>query len=259
MARNDDDVLEEAPATLELADSERAEILRRRRAFVARALGGLAVPALVAGCSDPQPCLNIAQPRGLVPTSTADASSASSTASASAAPTTAPAADGAFAISSEEAHKLGLPAVGFRATMKRGGWSVSGPSKDQYVSASGPPGGPLTFLAKPYNDGVSDQAAIEVLFRKALSGWSGLDPIEVGPAEQVTIGGRKLEAQAFRTGKGLATTSWCVVKAPLAPDARNGILFLFGTGTGEGARPSCKASLEHAALAEIVATLTFLE
>lgn len=239
---------------------DRAEVLRRRAAFVARALGGLALPALVGGCGDPQPCLNIAQPRELVPTASAPVESGapSPTSSSSSSPS-APTPEGTFAISPEEAQKLGLPAFGFRATMKRGGWSVAGPSKDQYVQASGAPGGPLTFSAKPYNDGVSDPAALEVLFKKVLSDWSGLDPIHVGPAETVTLGGKKLEAQAFRTGKSLATTNWCVIKAPAGPGSRTGVLFLFGTGIGESTKPTCKTTLDHEAIAEIVGSLTFME
>jgi hypothetical protein len=253
--------------------ADRAAVLRRRAVFVARAIGSLALPALVGGCSDPQPCLNIASPRELTPSSEASGasssappSSANASASSSAAPSAsaaapalAPLQDGVFSITKAEASALRLPAIGFRATMKKGGFTVSGPSNDQYVMASGPPGGPLSFLAKPYNDGVSDQAVIEVLFRKALSQWSGLDPIEKGPSETVTLGGKKLEAQAFRTGKSLATTNWCVVKVPMTKDAREGVLFLFGTGAGESTKPSCKASLEHQALAEIVSTLAFEE
>ncbi|MBL9023083.1 MAG: hypothetical protein JNL21_12850 [Myxococcales bacterium] len=258
--------------------ADRAAVLRRRAVFVARAIGSLALPALVGGCSDPQPCLNIASPRELTPSSeasgagssappaSASASASSSAASSSAAPSTsaaapalAPLKDGVFSITKAEASALRLPAIGFRVTMKRGGLSVQGPSRAQYVSASGPPGGPLAFIAKPYNDGVSDQAALEVLFRRALSDWSGFEPIEAGPAETVTVGGKKLEAQSFRTGKSLATTNWCVVKVPAAKNARDGVLFLFGVGTGESAKPSCKPSLQHQALAEIVSTLVFEE
>ncbi len=244
----DDENLPEDEAT-DASDGERAAVLRRRAVFVAQALGGLALPVLVQGCSDPQPCLNIAAPPGLVPTATAPTSSAT----APSQPTTSPNAAGEFSISAVEAEKLGLPKLGFKATMRRGGWSTSPPSKDAYVSASGPPGGPLSFIAKPYRD----EAVIDALFRKALSDWSGLDPIEAGPAESVMLGGKKLEAQAFRTGKGMTTTSWCVVKAPVAPAARAGVLFLFGAGTAEGTKPTCKATLEHPALAEIVASLVF--
>ena len=242
-----------------LDEADQAAVLSRRAVFVGGALGSLALPALV-GCSDPQPCLSIAVPSEPTTASTTPpSSSAAPSATAPAAPTSTPVEDGTFAITRAEAAALRLPAVGFRVTMKQGGFTVSGASSEQYVRASGPPGGPLTFLAKPYNDGVSDQAALEVLFRKALSDWSGLDPVEKGASETVTLGGKKLEAQAFRTGKSLATTNWCVVKVPAAKGARDGVLFLFGTGTGESTKPTCKASLEHQALAEIVSTLAFEE
>ncbi|NUO47896.1 MAG: hypothetical protein HOV80_03470 [Polyangiaceae bacterium] len=237
-------------------------ILSRRAKLLATAFAGLAIPVAAVACSDPKPCLSIAMVPTSAPAEPTGTAAPTTTDAASAAPTAAtpgPTQEGGIAVSADEAQKLGLPRLGFKASMKRGGWSITGPNKVRYAQASGPPGGPLIFRADPYDDGKLDQIALETLFKKALADFSGLDPIEKGPAETVTLGGRKLDAQAFRTGKSLATTNWCAVKAPAGEGARQGILFLFAVGTGEGKKPTCKASLDHDPIAEIVSTLKFEE
>lgn len=241
----------------DVSPRDRANILQRRATFIARALGSLTVPAVLAACGDPMACLKKSA-GAPPPTSSAPAPSASATLSATAAPTgTVAPKEGEFSVTAADAKALGLPPFGFRVTMTKG-WSKSGPSKDEYVRASGPPGGPLTFIAKPF-DHASEKEAIDALFRKATSDWSGLEPSETGPVETVTLGGRKLEAQAFRTGKSMSTTNWCVIKAPGGAAAPGGIVFLFGTGTNEGIKPTCKRTLDHDWIAEIVSTLAFLE
>jgi hypothetical protein len=139
--------------------------------------------------------------------------------------------------------------------MTKGGWSITGPTNEHYLSASGPPGGPLSVRVQPYDEAKSGKE-LDKLFRAALEKWSGLDPIETGPKETVTLGEKKLEAQSFRTGQSLGTTNWCIIKAP-GPASGSGALFLFGTGSNEKTKPSCKQTLEHDAIAEIVTTLKF--
>ncbi len=255
----DDDDAREAPAR-QASDPEQAAILSRRAKLLATAFAGLAIPVAAIACSDPKPCLSIAMVPSSAPAQPVDSAAPTASAAPSAEPSAAtpPAPqEGAIAVSAAEAQKLGLPAIGFRASMKKGGWSITGPTKERYADASGPPGGPLIFRASPYNDGTLDQIVIETLFKRALSDFSGLDPIEKGPAETVTLGGKKLEAQSFRTGKSLGTTNWCVVKAPAGDGARQGVLFLFGVGSDEKKTPTCKASLEHEPIAEIVKSLVF--
>ncbi len=223
-------------------NADRAALLKRRAVLIGAAIGGV---VLASGCAEPIPCLS--PPPDLRPKAPD---------SPSAVPLT---EDGMFSITKAEALALGLPAIGFRATMKRGGFTITGPSRDQYVAAHGPPGGTVAFLAKPYHDGFRDQASIDVLFRRALADRTDLDPIEAGAEDLVALGGKQLEGRAFRTGRGPATTCWCVVRAPSAANPRAGVLLLFGVGTSEQSQPSCKTSLENAALAEIVKTLVFEE
>lgn len=241
---------------------DRDAILGRRAKLLATAFAGLAIPVAAVACSDPKPCLSIA----MVPTSSSseptDSAAPTSSAAPSAEPTAeapAPRPEGGISVSADEAQKLGLPRIGFKASMKKGGWSITGPTKERYAMASGPPGGPLIFRASPYDDRISDRGGMEPIFRKAISDFGPLEPIEVGEAEFATLGGKKLNAQAFKTGKGLSATNWCVVKAPDAAGSRTGVLFLFAVGAGEGKRPTCKASLEHEPIAEIVSTLKFEE
>lgn len=240
--------------------SSRAAILARRATFIATALG-LAFPVIGAGCSDPQPCLKVgpSRPASAIPVEpTQTPSTSASTASASAAtptppPTFAQRNDG-FAISAADAQKLGLPALGMSAKMTKGGWTIFAADASSYAGASGPPGGPLSFRARPYRDG---KATLQALFEKALSDSSGLDPIVVGGTATVTVGGRNLEAQSFRTGQSLATTNWCVIKAPTKDGAAEGALLLFGTGSNEQTKPNCEQTLKHEAIAEIIASLAF--
>lgn len=241
--------------------SSRAAILARRATFIATALG-LTLPVVGAGCSDPQPCLKVgpSRPASVLPadSATAPSATASATSSASAAtpappPTIAQRNDG-FAITAADAQKLGLPALGMSAKMTKGGWTLFAADASSYAGASGPPGGPLSFRARPYRDG---KATLQALFEKALSDSSGLDPIVAGGTAKVTVGGRNLEAQAFRTGQRLATTNWCVVKAPTKDGAPEGALLLFGTGSNEQTKPNCEQTLKHEAIAEIIASLAF--
>ncbi len=255
----DDDAAAETP--------DRAAILRRRARFVASALT-LSLPVAAVSCSDPKPCLNIAQPRETSTTPDTATSTKpqvclsisrpdpSASASASAPPSDPRAAD-SFAITADQAKRLGLPAIGFRASMKKGGWTISGPTKTEYLIGSGPPGGPLTVEVRAYDEAASDLSTPEKLVKKALERWSGLDPIEVGAKETVTLGGKQLDAWSFRTGKSRATTNWCIVKAPDGAGSKTGALFMFGTASNETTKPSCKQTLDHEPIAEIVSSLTF--
>jgi len=130
------------------------------------------------------------------------------------------------------------------------GWSRGTPEGSVLIRLGGPPGGPLGFEVRTYSDGVSDPATLAKLF--ADTGPHG--PITEGKPETVTVAGGARAAQAFRTGKSLATTNTCVIKLPSAPGARSGLLILAEVGTNEKTAPECSHSLEHGPIKPIIAS-----
>jgi hypothetical protein len=233
-------------------DPDLAAIRRRRASFTVSTVAGLALPLAVVGCPEPRPCLNVVQVEPhQVGTETTTPSASAPVVEATSAP--APATD--FAVTPEEAGRFGLPAIGVALSYRKaGGWSVHGPSATEYFGSSGSPGGPQRFLIRPYEDkpGAKD---LQPLFVEALKDHSGLEPIVVGAVESVTVGGMKLVAQSFRTGKSLATTVYCVAKLPSTKDPKRGALLIFGVGSNQQTPPDCKAALERDVFTEILATI----
>jgi hypothetical protein len=94
----------------------------------------------------------------------------------------------------------------------------------------------------------------EELLRAALEGATGLEPVVVGAAERVTLGGEPRMAQAVRTGREHAATDHCLVRVPEKEGADVGMLLVFSVPAASEP-PTCGAVLAHAALAELVGTL----
>ncbi len=141
-------------------------------------------------------------------------------------------------------------ARGFRISGLRGhGWSRSGSDGRVLVTLSGPPGGPLGFEVRASSAEGAGSATLEKQFAEAVTHR----PSRAGRPEKVRLAGAEREAQAFRTGEGLATTSWCAVRVPGAP-GRAGLLVLASTGGRGDAEPTCEASLRHEAIAPLVAS-----
>jgi hypothetical protein len=165
-------------------------------------------------------------------------------------PTEAPSDSDSFAITADQAKAVGLPPIGFELSGLKGhGWTRFAPDRNRYLSLSGPPGGPLSFLVSPYSDDGSP--TLEQLFRKAFADQSALEPFLAGEPEKVEIAGAEREAQAFRTNRSLATSNWCVVKIPAAKIENTGLLMTLRIGSKEDRTPSCALSLKSAALAPL--------
>jgi hypothetical protein len=161
-------------------------------------------------------------------------------------------------VPTSEATRLGLPPLGLRAQLTRGGFVVSPPTGERYALVSGPPGGPLGFRAVALRAGASTPApgvTPEALLRSALEGATGLEPVIVGPEERAALDGRDLAAQSLRTGAGHAATDHCLVRVPQASGADAGMLLVFSVPADAAATPSCARVLSHAALEELVSTL----
>jgi hypothetical protein len=84
-----------------------------------------------------------------------------------------------------------------------------------------------------------------------IEGQGGIDPFVAGEPEKVEIGGKEREAQAFRTGRSLATSNWCVVEIPAEKVENTGLLMTLRIGSKEDRVPSCALSLGHGALAPL--------
>ncbi|MBW2278529.1 MAG: hypothetical protein JRF63_13630 [Deltaproteobacteria bacterium] len=164
-------------------------------------------------------------------------------------PTEAPSDADDFAITVDQAEAAGLPAIGFKLSGLKGhGWTRFAADRNRYISLSGPPGGPLSFSVTPYSDTVSGPQTLKQLFTKAVEGHGGLDPVVEGEPEQVSVGGSEREAQAFRTGRSLATSNWCVVRIPAEGIEGAGLLMTLRLGTKEDRDPTCGHSLKSRAL-----------
>lgn len=161
-----------------------------------------------------------------------------------------------FSISAEDAGRAGLPKIGMRFDWSEGSWSET-KLPAQYFSASGPPGGPQSFGVSPYQDDEATRS-IEAHMRRLIASWSGKEPFVVGPTETVELGGKSLAAQSFRVGSSMATSGYCVLKAPSPSDPKAGALVMFGGGIGETTTPSCKLVLERPAFTKIRATFAWL-
>jgi len=240
MSKSNDDAMSPPPG-LERENADTDRILARRASLVAAALGGLALPFAAACASEPRPCLSVE--RYEPDTFAADP----------------PSEWRGFWISSEVAASQGLPRLGLRAKLTQRGFSVWPQSGDTYASASGPPGGPLSFRAVALRRGASnpEPEGAETLLRGALEGATGLEPVIVGPVESVTLAKRTLSAQAVRTGTANAATDYCLVRVPQAPGAETGMLLVFGVPAKPSGVPGCVSVLEHEALRELVETLEF--
>jgi hypothetical protein len=164
-------------------------------------------------------------------------------------PTVAPSDSDDFAITADQAKAAGLPAIGFKLSGLKGhGWTRFAADANRYISLSGPPGGPLSFSVRPYTDTASGPQTLEQLFNKAVEGRGGLEPMVVGEPEKVSVGGKEREAQAFRTGRSLATSNWCVVRIPAENIDGAGLVMTLVLGTVEDREPTCDHSLKSRAL-----------
>ena len=164
-------------------------------------------------------------------------------------PTKAPSDADDFAITADEAKAAGLPAIGFKLSGLSGhGWTRFAADQNRYISLSGPPGGPLSFSITPYSDTASGPQTLKQLFTEKVEGRGGLEPVVDGKPEKVSVGGAEREAQAFRTGRSLATSNWCVVRIPAEGVEGAGLLMTLVLGTKEDREPTCAHSLKSRAL-----------
>lgn len=115
-----------------------------------------------------------------------------------------------------------------------------------YLTLSGPPGGPLMLRVYPSTVG----ADLEKLI-------AGLRPEATLTPDKVTFFGAELPAVSWISGEGFSRTVWCaVIVAP--PDSQPGkaaLLFEFGAGRDDGG--DCKWARGHHVLGPVLDSLAF--
>jgi len=152
--------------------------------------------------------------------------------------------DDVYAVKTADAGPAG---VGYtiKGLAKRG-WSRSFGSEGALV-LSGPPGGPLGLSIRPF---APDQASVPL--HELFVAWMGEQPDVVVEPNQISLAGAQRDAQAFRTGEGLATTAYCLVRVTSGQPDAGGWWVMFYTGGSQTQDPSCGSVTVHPALAPIV-------
>jgi hypothetical protein len=160
-----------------------------------------------------------------------------------------------FVVTADEARALGLPSIGFRVDLA--GTSMSGgkfPEAGKYLTASGPPGGPLLAIVWATAQRESHLGAVEAALREHFSQpWQ--QPLVIGTGGSVHIGGAPRPALAFMTGESLNKIAWCGVVLS-TPNAS--VLVTLGRGPGYAAAMSCEEVLAHPSLAAFARSFTLL-
>lgn len=153
--------------------------------------------------------------------------------------------------SEAKAHKL--PAVGFRVDSP--GLELSKfPEPEIYLIGSGPPGGPLAAIVWSVLASAGDAGALEKAVRGRHSeAWQ--QPLVIGEAATVTIGGEDRPALAFMTGTSLRKTAWCGV---LVGGPQGSVFITLGRSPGQAASMSCAEVLAQPSLAAFARTFALL-
>jgi hypothetical protein len=116
-----------------------------------------------------------------------------------------------------------------------------------YLTLSGPPGGPLTLQIYP--------ATVGADVRKLVT---SLRPDAELIDGRVTLLGAERPAVAWVSGESLARTAWCavIVAPPSASPGKPALLLELGVGhQGEGV--DCKIAREHHVLGPVIDSLVF--
>jgi hypothetical protein len=119
-----------------------------------------------------------------------------------------------------------------------------------YLTLSGPPGGPLMLRAYPATVGADVKQLVAAL-RGLPAGAELLDG-------HVTVLGAERPAVAWVTGESLARTLWCAVIVSRGDAAPGGPALLLELGVGhQGEGVDCKIAREHHVLGPVIDSLTF--
>lgn len=158
-------------------------------------------------------------------------------------------------VKADEAKANGLPGIGFRVDPQGVPLSLMKfPEPDKYLIASGPPGAPLLAIVWQADGRAGDAAAIEQAVRRSYS-KPFQQPLVIGEAGTVTIGGASRPALAFMTGQSMRKTAWCGV---LVSGQGASLLVTFGRSPGQAASMSCADVVAEPSLAAFARTFTLL-
>jgi hypothetical protein len=158
-------------------------------------------------------------------------------------------------VKAAEAEAKGLPRIGFRVDPSGTSLSITAfpPQPDKYLVASGPPGGPLLAGVWATDERESDAAAIERAVRKYFSNpWQ--EPLVIGEASTIALGGKTYPALAYRTGTSLRLTAWCAAIVGNGPS----LLVTLGRAPGDAPALSCADVIAEPNLAAFARTFTLV-
>jgi hypothetical protein len=135
----------------------------------------------------------------------------------------------------------------FALELADSGMSGSRAGDGDYLTLSGPPGGPLMLRIYPATVG----ADVETLV-------AGLRADAQLLAGRVTLLGAERPAVAWITGESMARTAWCAVIVAPAGAASGQPALLLELGVGhQGDAADCKIARDHHVLGPVIDSLTF--
>lgn len=209
---------------------------------------------LIAGMSAVQACSSERLGRsGLAPSNGADATTPQSKESASKSRVE----NGRAVVTAVDARAKGLPAIGFTVT-----WSDAGlfqgnvfNGEGNYLTLSGPPGGPLGMAVWGYTSLDATHATLE----KVIAQHPPRPPVIRGAPESISLAGAERPALAYIQGESLARSVTCLVLVPAAGNKREGLIVTFYVAAGSAlATASCKTVVEDRSIAPLVASFRVL-
>lgn len=115
-------------------------------------------------------------------------------------------------ITPAEAEAKKLPRATIALSVKGLGLTVSKlPDATTYLRLSGPPGGPLGVIIRPFS-GTPDAELVRSLAQKEIE-----KPFALAGPEEVRVGGRKLWGIAYAAAAGAARAQGCLLLYPAPP------------------------------------------
>ena len=157
-----------------------------------------------------------------------------------------PQTDPAVHITASDAEAAGFPPLGFSLDTTDTGLSGSRFGAD-YLTLSGPPGGPLILRFAPASTG----AELPSLLTDMAGGASLV-------AESIELLGETRPAAAWITGESLARTSWCatVLSPPNSEPGAPALLLIAGVGHQTEAT-TCATALANPTIAAALASFAW--
>ena len=164
-----------------------------------------------------------------------------------------PAASKTVKVSAAESASHGLPPAEISVDLGQHAFSTKTfAAKDNYLSLSGPPGGPLGLQVEHIQNAPKDDAAWRKL---AETRFAERKPIEMGSAAEVSIASGKNVAFTCTTGESLARAHHLLVTVPV-PKTSDGILVDFKFAAAKTKTPTPQAVMSESKFGDLLRSLS---